>query len=88
MATTDTINLRATPEQKALIDKAAKSLGKSRTEFILDTMRQESQNVLLDQRLFFLDPAGFVEVERLLDLPFEDNEALQKTLNARAPWDK
>ena len=34
----ETINLRASAEQKSLIDRAAKRLGKSRTECVLDTM--------------------------------------------------
>ena len=55
---TQTINLRASADQKALIDRAAKRLGKSRTEFVLDTMREASENVLLDQRLGTSDRRG------------------------------
>ena len=42
----DSIHLRASADQKALIDRAASRLGKSRTEFVLDTMREAAGRVL------------------------------------------
>ena len=83
---TRTINLRASAEQKALIDRAARRLGKSRTEFVLDTMREASENVLLDQRLFDLDEAAFAAFEAMLDAPAEPDERLRRTLNTPPPW--
>lgn len=85
---TEIINLRASAEQKALIDRAAQRLGKSRTEFVLDTMREAAENVLLDQRLFTLDADAFAAFEAALEAPVEGNEALAKTLAAPAPWDR
>ena len=85
---TKTINLRASVEQKTLIDRAARRLGKSRTEFVLDTMREASENVLLDQRLFSLDEATFSAFEAMLDAPIEAGGALRRTLSASAPWDR
>ena len=84
----ETINLRASAEQKALIDRAARRLGKSRTEFVLDTMREAAENVLLDQRLFSLDEATFSAFEAMLDAPSEASGALRRTLSASAPWDR
>ena len=85
---TETINLRASAEQKALIDRAARRLGKSRTEFVLDTMREAAENVLLDQRLFSLDEATFSAFEAMLDARVEAGDALRRTLSASAPWDR
>ena len=87
-SSTETINLRASAEQKALIDRAARRLGKSRTEFVLDTMREAAENVLLDQRLFSLDEAAFSAFEAMLDAPIEAGDALRRTLSASAPWDR
>ena len=81
-----TINLRASAEQKALIDRAAKRLGKSRTEFVLDTMREASENVLPDQRLFGLDEAAFDVFKAMLDAPAEPSDGLRRTLTTPAPW--
>ena len=85
---TQTINLRASEEQKALIDRAAECLGKSRTEFILDTMREASENVLLDQRMFWLDDEAFAAFQAILDAPPEPTEELRRILNTPPPWEK
>lgn len=84
---TQTINLRATAEQKALIDRAARRLGKSRTEFMLDTMREASERVLLDQRLFNVDEAQFDAFKAMLDAPAEPDDSLRKTLRTSPPWE-
>ena len=85
---THTINLRAPTDQKALIDRAAQRLGKSRTEFVLDTMREASENVLLDQRVFSVKASVFEAFAAALDTPPEPNDELRRTLATPAPWDK
>ena len=37
------INLRARPEQRDLIDRAAKLLGRSRSDFMLEAARPQSK---------------------------------------------
>ena len=51
----ETINIRVKPRQRDVIDRAARALGKSRSEFILDTACREAETVLLDRRFFTLD---------------------------------
>lgn len=82
------INLRVSAEQKALIDRAASCLGKSRTEFMLDSARQAAENALLDQRLFLLDDAGYKEFNTLLDAPVGAISALKKLLSTPPPWER
>jgi uncharacterized protein (DUF1778 family) len=84
----ETINLRATAEQKALIDRAASRLGKTRTEFMLDSAREAAENVLLDQRLFLLDEPRYAEFVARLDAPVEPTEALKKVLTTPSPWER
>ena len=81
------INLRALPEQRTLIDKAAKLLGKKRSEFILEASCQTAQDVLLDQRLILLNEGDYDEFETLLNAPVKDNPALKKLMAKRAPWE-
>ena len=85
---TKVINFRASEDQKALIERAAKRLGKSRTDFILDTMREASENVLLDQYLFGVDESVFRTFEAALDAPPKLNENLRRTLMTVVPWEK
>ena len=84
----ETINLRASSEQKALIDRAAARLGKSRTEFMLDSARAAAEDVLLDQRLFLLDEARFAAFAACLDAPVEPPESLRALLSTPSPWDR
>lgn len=87
-ASRETINLRASAEQKALIDRAAARLGKTRTEFMLDCAREAAENTLLDQRLFLLDEPQYAAFVARLDAPLEAPEALKKVLSTPAPWEK
>ena len=85
---TQVINIRVSEGQKALIDRAAKRLGLSRTDFILDTMREASEYVLLDQGQFGVDESVFRAFEAALDAPPKLNENLRRTLMTSAPWEK
>src|SRR5262245_49848507 len=49
------INVRVSRMLRELIDRAADAVGKSRSEFILESARAHAIDVLLDQRLFSLD---------------------------------
>ena len=84
----ETINLRATAEQKALIDRAAASLGKSRTEFMLDAARHAAVNSLLDQRIFLLDDGAYEKFLACLDAPARTTKALGELLSTPAPWER
>lgn len=55
------INLRALPEQRDLIDRAAHLLGKNRSDFMLEAACDKAQAVLLDQVYFNLDADRFRE---------------------------
>lgn len=82
------INLRVPEDQKVLIDRAAAALGKSRTEFMLDSARQAAEKVLLDQRLFLLDDAAYKEFDAVLDAPVGPTSALKKLLSTPPPWER
>lgn len=82
-----TINIRAHQTQRDLIDRAAEALGKSRSDFMLETACREAEAVLLDRRLFILDNEKFQQFVDLLDAPPSANENLHKLLKTKAPWD-
>lgn len=81
------INLRALDSQRDLIDRAAKALGKNRSDFMLETACREAEHVLLDQRLFALDPDAFAAFDHALTAPVKDNPALRKLMRLKAPWE-
>jgi len=82
------INLRASQQQRTLIDRAAEALGKSRSDFMLDVARREAESVLLEQRFFALDPAAFKAFTEQLDAPPADNPRLRRLLAEKAPWER
>jgi len=82
----ETISLRASAEQRSLIDRAASLLGKTRTEFMLDCARNAAENTLLDQRLFLLDDAPYADFTVCLNEPVEPTEALKMILSTPSPW--
>ena len=84
----ETINLRANIQQKALIDRAAKTLGRSRSDFMLETACREAESVLLDRRYFVLPEKAFKEFTALLDRPPKDNPKLRRLLQTKSPWDR
>jgi uncharacterized protein (DUF1778 family) len=82
------INLRAPAQTKEIIDKAAKVVGKTLTDFMIDTARQRAEEVLLDQRFFVLDEEKFAQFMAVLDQPPAPSEELRKLLLSKSPWDK
>jgi uncharacterized protein (DUF1778 family) len=82
------INLRASQKQKQLIDRAAELLGRTRSDFMLDTACREAETVLLDGRYFELSPETFKRFTAMLDKPPANNPKLRRLLQTRAPWDK
>jgi uncharacterized protein (DUF1778 family) len=84
----ETINLRASHKQKALIDRAAEALGRSRSDFMLDTACREAQAVLLDRRYLVLSEEAFRRFTAMLDKPPKDNLKLRRLLETRPPWER
>lgn len=81
------INIRAKRRQRDLIDQAAELLGKSRSDFMLETACREAEDVLLDQRVFTLDSQTFQKFQALLDAPPSENPKLRKLMATKAPWE-
>ena len=84
----EVINVRASQKQKALIDRAAETLGRSRSEFMLETACREAETVLLDRRYFVVPEAVFKEFTAMLDRPTKDNPRLRRLLQTKPPWEK
>ncbi len=82
------INLRALPEQRDLIDQAASLLGKSRSDFMLETACARAQEVVLDQVFFVVNGEKFEQFVAMLDAPPKPNPGLERLLSRRPIWEK
>lgn len=82
----DTLNLRIPPAERNLIDRAAESAGKTRTDFILEAARRAAEEALLDRALLVVSPEAYSEFLKRLDQPAQPNERLQRTMRGQVPW--
>lgn len=83
----DSLNLRIKPEERSLIDQAARLTGKTRTDFVLDAARHAAEQALLDRTVFVVSAEAYADFVARLDEPPEANERLVRTLRTPAPWD-
>lgn len=82
----ETLNLRIPAAERLLIDRAAESAGKTRTDFILEAARHAATDALLDRALLMASPDAYAEFLRRLDRGAQPNERLRRTMRAKAPW--
>ena len=82
-----TITMRLPVQTRELIDRAAATVDKTRTEFVLESARERALDVLLDQRVFHLDAAASEAFAEVLENPPAPVEALRSLMATRAPWE-
>jgi uncharacterized protein (DUF1778 family) len=82
------INLRIEANTRQLIDDAAAVLGKTRTEFMIESARRQAIDVLLDQRLFVLGSDRYDAFMRALDNPPAPGPKLRSLLRRTPAWQK
>ena len=82
------INLRARSDQRDLIDRAASTLGRNRSDFMLEAACEKAQSVVLDRTFFTLDCEAFARFSAILDAPVQPNPALDRLLARRPMWEK
>jgi uncharacterized protein (DUF1778 family) len=87
IAKRETLNLRIKPEERGLIDRAAKSVGKNRTDFVLEAARRAAEEALLDRTIFTVSRKAYAEFLARLDAPAKPNERLRRTMQSKAPWE-
>ncbi len=84
---TKAVNLRVRDDIRALIDRAARSNGKSRSDFMIDAARRAAEDALLDQCLVRVDATSFEAFAKALDAP-PSGDGFARLMNAPAPWGK
>lgn len=82
------INLRIDASTRQLIDDAAGILGKTRTEFMIETARRQAIDVVLDQRLFSLDDTQYDAFVAALDNPPAPGPKLKALLKRKPAWER
>lgn len=84
----ETLNIRIPTAERDLIDRAAESSGKTRTDFILEAARRAAEEALLDRAMLSVGPAAYAKFLARLEAPAQPNERLRRTMRAKPPWDQ
>jgi uncharacterized protein (DUF1778 family) len=79
-------NLRVTPEDQALIDRAVSASGLTRTDFVLQAARLAAQELLIEQTWLSVGAEPFERFAAALNAPPHANERLRHTMAAPRPW--
>ena len=82
----DVIQIRASAEAKALLNRAAVLRGQKLSEFMLESARRQAEETILDQRTFFLDDATHARFLALLDSPPAPSAQVRARVKRKAPW--
>lgn len=82
----DVIQIRASAETKAILNRAAALRGQKLSEFMLDSARRTAEEAILDQRVFFLDPNAHEAFLAALDAPPVANPPLEALLSRVPAW--
>jgi uncharacterized protein (DUF1778 family) len=84
----DIIQIRATAETKAMLNRAARLRGQKLSEFMLESARRQAEETILDQRVFFLDAKAHEAFLAQLDAPAKANAALRALMARKPAWQR
>ena len=76
------IEIRTTPAQKQIIERAAQTEGVNVTAFIFSRVLPEAERVLGDRSLFVLNQTSWDNLGSILNRPAKPNAKLKKLLAA------
>lgn len=79
------VNLRIREDVRALIDRAARIRGKTRSDFMIDAAYRAAEDTLLDQTLVKVDAESYRHYLAVLDQP-PGGEGFQRLMDAPKPW--
>jgi uncharacterized protein (DUF1778 family) len=82
------LSLRLPEADIAIIDRAAKLRGRSRTQFMRDAAVRAAEEAVMDDRPIRMSPEGFAEFVAMLDRPPEVVPAIVELFRRRAPWEQ
>ena len=78
------IEVRTTPNTKALLQRAAASSHKNVTEFLLEAGIDAAEDALADRRMFRLDDRRWRAFQDILDRPVADKPRLARLLAGKS----
>lgn len=80
--------MRLPPGDVAIIDRAAKLRGRSRTDFMREAAVRAAEDVVLEQTLLHMSSGGFAKFVAELVRPGRPVKELTRVFARPAPWEK
>jgi uncharacterized protein (DUF1778 family) len=80
------LELRTTPEERQLIERAVAVTGTDLTEFVVTQASLAAQRVLADRTSFALDPAALAAWEEINERPARDLPGLRRFMRRPSPF--
>jgi uncharacterized protein (DUF1778 family) len=80
------LELRATPEENDLIDRAAAAAGTDRTTFVVTNAVEAARRVLADKTVFELDAESLAEWEAINRRRARDLPGLRRLMQRPSPF--
>lgn len=84
---TKAVKLSVRDDVRALIDRAARAQGRSRSDFMIEASRRAAEEALMDQILISVSGDIYHPLIDVLDGEPESNARLRKTLRTSPPWE-
>jgi uncharacterized protein (DUF1778 family) len=78
---TERLSLRLTPQQDAVLRRAADARGESTNDFVLRHAVEAAETELADRRVFVADDAAWTHLQELLSAPPALPQAMVKLLS-------
>ncbi|MCA0423608.1 MAG: DUF1778 domain-containing protein [Proteobacteria bacterium] len=82
----DVIQIRASRETKALLQRAAELKQQKLSEFMLESARRSAEETILDRNLFHLGDEAYDRFVALLDNPPQASPEVVARYRRKAPW--
>ena len=82
------LSMRLPPADVAIIDRAAKLRGRSRTDFVREAAVRAAEEVVLEQALMQMSPRGFAQFVAAIAKPGRPVKQLVRLFERQAPWEK
>jgi len=81
------LSMRLPEADIALIDRAARLRGRSRTDFVSDAAVRAAEEVLLENTLVCMGPDGFQAFLEAIAAPAKPVPEMVEVLKRKAPWE-
>ena len=81
------VSIRMPQQTKELIEKAATSVNKTFSAFVVESARKHAVDVLLNQTVFNLSAEQAEAFARVLDNPPAPTERLRELMRSKSPWE-